>query len=359
MSASQIARELERAQKDKTEAEKKTGEYRTLESQKRMAAEKALESAGKTTSDSTRRMRISEHGRRLKEAQDAGKKATQWQKKASDAAVKVSKLTTKLANAQSDEAIKAEKKRAAEHDKAMAALRQEQASLKARVISTDNSIVALEQRLPDPVVEKLRILILTSDPEGGLRLGREQKRISQAVKSAVHRDWVEFAFRPAATPEDLLDGLTEFLPHVVHFSGHSNEDFVLFEEDQDGPNHGRPISAATLSRAFAAIDVPPSVVVLNSCKSAGQLDTLTEGGIPFVIGVLDSIDDGDAVAFSARFYSTIANGGSLSAAVATAQVALEMAGLPGSELPILSHSEDVDPSQMILVKAPQSEPGVQ
>lgn len=211
----------------------------------------------------------------------------------------------------------------------------------------------LERRLPDPVVEKLRILILTSDPEGGLWLGREQKRISQAVKSAVHRDWVEFAFRPAATPEDLLDGLTEFSPHVVHFSGHSNEDFVLFEEDQDGPNHGRPISAATLSRAFAAIDV------LNSCKSAGQLNTLTEGGIPFVVGMLDSIDDGGAVAFSARFYSTIANGGSLSAAVATAQVALEMTGLPGSELPILSHSEGVDPSQMILVKAPQSEPGVQ
>lgn len=66
MSASQIARELDRAQKAKTEAEKKTGEYRTLESQKRMAAEKAAEAAGKTSSESTRRMKLSEHSRRLK-----------------------------------------------------------------------------------------------------------------------------------------------------------------------------------------------------------------------------------------------------------------------------------------------------
>ncbi|QPK84081.1 CHAT domain-containing protein [Corynebacterium qintianiae] len=365
MSASQIARELERAQKAKTEAEKKTGEYRTLESQKRMAAEKALESAGKTTSDSTRRMRISEHGRRLKEAQDAGKKATQWQKKASDAAKKVSDLTTRLTKAQSDEAAKAEKKRAAEHEKAMAELKREQAALKARVVETGNSVVALEQRLPAPIAEKLRILVLTSDPKGtlpgerGLRLGREQKRISQAVKSATHRDWVEFDFRTAATPEDLLDGLTEFSPHVLHFSGHSNEEIILFEEDQDGSNPGRAISPTTLSRALAAVDNPPSLVVLNSCKSAGQLDTLTKWGIPFVVGMLDSIGDTDAIVFSARFYATIANGQSLASAVATGQVALEMAGLPGSELPVLAHAGDVDPSNLFLVKSPEGEIGNQ
>src|SRR5690606_5464366 len=153
----------------------------------------------------------------------------------------------------------------------------------------------LERRLPAPITEKLRILVLTSDPEGtlpgesGLRLGREQKRISQAVKSAVHREWVEFDFRTAATPEDLLDGLTEFSPHVLHFSGHSNEEVILFEDDRDSSNPRRAISATTLSRALAAVDNPPSLVVLNSCKSAGQLDTLTQWGIPFVVGMLDSI----------------------------------------------------------------------
>lgn len=358
MSASQIARELDRAQKAKTEAEKKTGEYRTLESQKRRAAEKAAEAARKTRSESTRRMKLSEHDRRLKEAQDAGTKATQWQRKWSDAAKKVGDLTTRLTKAQSDEAAKAEKKRAVEHDKVMAGLKREQVLLKARLVETGDSVVALERRLPTPVAEKLRILVLTSDPEGGLRLGREQKRISRAVQQAVHRDWVEFDFRPAATPEDLLEGLTEFSPHVLHFSGHSNEEIVLFEEDQDGSNPGRSISAATLSRALAAVDTPPSLVVLNSCKSAGQLNTLTEGGIPFVVGMLDSINDTDAIVFSARFYATIANGQSLASAVATGQVALEMAGLAGSELPILAHAEDVDPSGLFLVKAPEGQIGI-
>ncbi|MFP7365558.1 CHAT domain-containing protein [Corynebacterium callunae] len=363
MSASQIARELERAQKVKTEAEKKTGEYRTQESLKRMAAEKAAEAAGKTRSESTRRMKLSEHDRRLKEAQAAGKSATQWQRKASDASKKVSDLTTKLTKAQLDEATRAEKKRVAEYNKTMAELKREQAALNARVVETGNSVVALERRLPAPIIEKLRILVLTSDPMGALpgerslRLGREQKRISQAVKSATHRDWVEFDFRTAATPEDLLDGLTEFSPHVLHFSGHSNEEIVLFEEDQDDPNPGRAISAATLSRALAAVDTPPSLVVLNSCKSAGQLDILTEGGIPFVVGMLDSIDDTGAIVFSARFYATIANGQSLASAVNTGKVALEMAGFSGGELPVLAHAEDVDPSNLFLVKSPEGEVG--
>lgn len=78
-----------------------------------------------------------------------------------------------------------------------------------------------------PKQEKLRILTLGADRAGtedegnyGLRLGRQQLRIRKAIQMATHRDLIEFETRPAATVDDLLDGITAFRPHVVHFSAH-------------------------------------------------------------------------------------------------------------------------------------------
>ena len=75
--------------------------------------------------------------------------------------------------------------------------------------------VVRQLRAPKP--ENLRVLILGASAEGDLRVGREQKRIRAAVESALHRDQIDLDVRPAATTADLLDGITQFRPHVVHF----------------------------------------------------------------------------------------------------------------------------------------------
>lgn len=129
----------------------------------------------------------------------------------------------------------------------------------------------------------------------------------------------------------------------------------LLEIDQDSPHDGRAISTQLLGRALESVDSPPSVVVLNSCESAAQLEYLVKTAVPFAAGMLDSIGDGDAIALAARFYATIANGQSLASAVAAAQVGLEMAGLPDSDLPVLSHASDADPKTLHLVQAPSSD----
>ncbi len=211
-----------------------------------------------------------------------------------------------------------------------------------------------------PKTEQLRILLLGSSSERGERalcVGREQKRIRKAVESALLRDYVELDVRPAATTEDLLDGITKNRPHVVHFSGHSDDDLIEFEEEIDDYHKGVVVTARAFASAVRATDDPPLLVLLNSCNSAAQIDRLVQEQIaPFAIGMADEIEDGDAIIYAAQFYAAVANGQSIRSAHLSAQAALELAGLASTELPTLAHADDVDPATAVLVNR-WSEPG--
>ena len=101
--------------------------------------------------------------------------------------------------------------------------------------------------------------MLGTSADGGLRVGREQARIRTAVERALHRDLIDLDPRPAATLDDLQDGLSRFRPHVVHFSGHSSNSDLEFEEDVDEPHAlGDIATAAAFGQALAATDEPPS-----------------------------------------------------------------------------------------------------
>ena len=147
--------------------------------------------------------------------------------------------------------------------------------------------------------------MLAASADGRLRVGPEQARIRAAVERALHRDLIDLDPRPAATLEDLQDGLSRLRPHVVHFSGHSSTSDLEFEKDVDEPHAlGDIATAAAFGQALAATDQPPQLVVLNSCNSAGLIDDLVASIVPFAIGMSDEIDDGDAIIYAARFYST-------------------------------------------------------
>jgi hypothetical protein len=197
--------------------------------------------------------------------------------------------------------------------------------------------------------------MLGASPEADLRVGREQKRIRAAVEAALHRDRLELDVRPAATTQDLLDGVTKFRPHVVHFSGHSDHDVIVFERDEDDPHDGLVVTADAFAAAVRATDDPPLLIVLNSCNSATQLEALVAETIPLAIGMSDEIDDSDAIVYAAQFYSAVANGQSVNAAHLSGQAALQLAGLDGAELPTLAWAKDIDPSEVVLVKATQGE----
>jgi hypothetical protein len=170
------------------------------------------------------------------------------------------------------------------------------------------------------------------------------------VQSALHRNQIELDVRPAATTADLLDGITGFRPHVVHFSGHSNHDLIVFEDETDEPHKGRVVTAQAFAKAVKATDDPPLLVLLNSCNSASQIDEVVENVAPFAIGMAASIDDADAINYAAQFYAAVANGQSISSAHLSGQAALELAGLESATLPTLAFASDADPTSTILVK---------
>ncbi len=84
-------------------------------------------------------------------------------------------------------------------------------------------------------------------------------------------------FRPLATP---------WIPEeaVIHFSGHSDEDSIEFEDETDAPHDGVIVTAGAFASAVQATDQPPILIMLNSCLSAAQLERLVSKVVPFAIG---------------------------------------------------------------------------
>ena len=206
----------------------------------------------------------------------------------------------------------------------------------ARLHETEERLRAL---VAPPKQESLRILYLTATPEGDLRVDHEIRRVKAAVRAATHRDLIEIEHLPAATAGDLLDGLTRFRPHVLHFSGHANEDMLVLDRDDPEHNEGHEVATDLFQRAIAAVDQPPTLVVLNACESAAQLPGLLTK-VPFAIGMSDTVGDVDTIVFATRFYSAVAEGQSVQAALDLARVELALAGLPDVDLPILETTAD-------------------
>lgn len=355
MSANQLRGQLERKRKQRIEAENKADALRTKESQKRAEAAKARQAAEKTKNSTTAKNKLREADRRENEAEKAGKEAGSCQTKASRYRKEESSISDRLTKAEQSEAQAIERQRKKEQQQAEQRAAAEKAALESRLRYAESSVDNVIRELRTPKPEKLRVLILGASAGGDLRVGREQKRIRAAVESALHRNLIELDSRPAATTEDLLDGITKFRPHVVHFSGHSDEELIVFEDEQDKLHKGVIVTAHAFARAIEATDDPPLLVLLNSCKSAAQIEDLVSQVTPFAIGMSDSIDDGDAINYAARFYASIANGQSIQASHHSGKAALELAGLDGTELPTLACAQDVDPAITILVKPASSD----
>ncbi|CAN3700461.1 hypothetical protein MMX123_00446 [Microbacterium sp. MM2322] len=365
MSSSTYRSQLERKRSQRVDAEKRAATERSKEAEKRATATRERAAAAASKSESTIRMKMRDSARHEAEADRSAKESASWQLKASNLLKEEVALSKRLDEAEQSERRAEERKRdAAEKKRVQQAAdaekrRERQAVTAAR--ETSRLHAQLTAQLDDherellvlrrPRAEKLRLLMLAASGEGDLRVGREQKRIRDAVQFATGRNSIALDLRPAATGQDLLNGLTQGRPHIVHFSGHGNSAVIVFEQDTDSHNEGAVVAAESLAAALAAVDEPPLLVVLNACSSAPQAEHLVNGITSFAIGHSDSIADGDAIAYAARFYAALTDGQSIQAAHDVAKAALLLQGTPDFDLPRLFAADGLDPSTTVLVLA--------
>ena len=160
--------QLDRKRKQRVGAEKKAGEYRIKESNKRTEAAKARAAATKTNIASTARSKANEAERKEREAANAGGEANRWSTKAAGDPREEVSSRPKSPTPNNPRLQLVERKRAQEQKKAERRAIGDRSALESRISRAESNVDQISRQLPAPKPEKLRVLILGASADGGL-----------------------------------------------------------------------------------------------------------------------------------------------------------------------------------------------
>jgi hypothetical protein len=204
--------------------------------------------------------------------------------------------------------------------------------------------------LPLAVAPPLRLLALASSPKDyePLNLAQERRNLSQALDALLKIGLIELDWLQTATLEALREQLLQRPYHIFHFIGHGGFD----EREQDGilifENANQYANRVSGERLAVILGNHRTLrlAVLNACEGArtseqdpfaGTAMTLGRtGNLPAVIAMQFEITDTAAIDFASGFYSAIAAGRPVDAAVSQGRQA------------IFAHDNDVEWSTPVL-----------
>jgi hypothetical protein len=232
------------------------------------------------------------------------------------------------------------------------------------MIRGDAPIEITEAPAPDGVgdaivMKKVKVLFVSANPISTerLQIDDEIRQIGIKLRAAEHRDALGFIPRFAARPDDLLQGLLEHKPQIVHFSGHGSRARTLTFVSDRGKR--KPVSEGALVHLFQTLKDDIRLVVLNACSSRPQAEAIART-IDCTIGMRESISDDAAIVFAASFYRALGFGRSVKEAFELGKAALLLEGIPEEKTPELLTRSGVDASSLILVRpkvaAPATKP---
>ena len=203
-----------------------------------------------------------------------------------------------------------------------------------------------------PKPEPLRVLYLTTNPdafgEGALRTDAEIRNVQNELKGTLYRDRVKISHLPAATYDDMLRGLNDVRPHVVHFSGHGGNGGIFFDNGSVDAPAGVVMNFDRLGKFLSATDQPPRLLVLNACDTLDGAEILLDF-VPVVVAMSESITDIAAAMFATKFYSAIGSAQSVESALNQGRAILSMLDSAEDHLPQCVCRGDVDIATLILV----------
>ena len=177
------------------------------------------------------------------------------------------------------------------------------------------------------MTSKIKILFLAANPidTGALQLGKEARELQARIRQGAYRDEFEVIHCLAARPEDLLRGLQDVKPHILHFSGHGTHNKEIVLQGDDGTS--RPVAPQDLTDLVRLFKTNLKLALLSSCFARRQAEALNEV-LDFTIGMDKPISDEGAVSYSATFYQVLASGGSINQAFHSARLVTSMEGRP-------------------------------
>ncbi len=149
--------------------------------------------------------------------------------------------------------------------------------------------------------QTLRILFLASDPSNAsrLHLGRELQSVRDKLEG---NDSFEIKDHQATKPNDVMNEIMNYKPHVVHFSGHGYDTGELCFEDEKG--EAKAIPPEALASLFRLATDHVKCVIVNTCYSKKQASAIAEY-VPVVIGTKKEMTDEAAINFSMGFYTSL------------------------------------------------------
>lgn len=188
-----------------------------------------------------------------------------------------------------------------------------------------------------------------SAPPGGgprLQLDRDVRLTREKVRGAPYHKLLTFDYWLAARPDDLIQGLNEQSPRVVHFSGHGTSDGLVLEATDGSPHL---VSSAALEDLFDVFRGDIQVVFLNACLSLPQARAIA-AVVGCAIGTGRRISDEAAMTFAASFYRALAFGHSVQTAFKQARVALKLEHPGEEETPQIISAPGVDPDRIFVIR---------
>jgi NB-ARC domain len=194
------------------------------------------------------------------------------------------------------------------------------------------------------MTDKITLLILGTNQYDVryARVGDELREIEDRILTGPLRDSFEPIVKPAVRLSDLGAFLPRYKPHIVHLCGHGGESQGIILEDNFRKK--KPVGVEQLTGILGSLKGNIRLVFFSVCHSKPYAESITEI-IDYAIGMDGVIDDEPGLAFAGAFYQALAFGDSVKDAF---DVAVDVAGLTGSKLPVLKVREGVDPSKPFL-----------